>query len=56
MTGINWTELIVLAVLFLIVAAMGFVAANWRRPERRARLSTSLSYTYAPSPSVAHRP
>jgi SSS family solute:Na+ symporter len=31
-TGINWTELIVLAVLFLIVAAMGFVAASWRRP------------------------
>jgi SSS family solute:Na+ symporter len=31
-TGINWTELIVLAVLFLIVAAMGFVAAGWRRP------------------------
>ncbi len=32
MTGINWTELIILAVLFLIVAGMGFVAANWRRP------------------------
>jgi solute:Na+ symporter, SSS family len=31
-TGINWTELIILAVLFLIVAAMGFVAAGWRRP------------------------
>jgi SSS family solute:Na+ symporter len=32
MTEINWTELIVFAVLFLIVAAMGFVAARWRRP------------------------
>jgi SSS family solute:Na+ symporter len=32
MNGINWTELIVLALLFLIVAGMGFVAANWRRP------------------------
>jgi SSS family solute:Na+ symporter len=32
MTGINWTELIIFAVLFLIVAAMGFVAARWRRP------------------------
>ena len=32
MTGINWTELVVFAALFLIVAAMGFVAANWRRP------------------------
>jgi SSS family solute:Na+ symporter len=32
MTGINWTELIILAGLFLIVAGLGFVAANWRRP------------------------
>jgi len=32
MTGINWTELIIFAVLFLIVAAMGFVASRWRRP------------------------
>jgi SSS family solute:Na+ symporter len=30
--GINWTELIVLSLLFLIVAGLGFVAANWRRP------------------------
>jgi len=32
MTEINWTELIILAGLFLIVAGLGFVAANWRRP------------------------
>jgi solute:Na+ symporter, SSS family len=32
MTGINWTELVILAALFLIVAGLGFVAANWRRP------------------------
>ncbi|HEX8109118.1 MAG TPA: sodium:solute symporter [Kofleriaceae bacterium] len=32
MTGINWTALIVLAILFLIVAGMGFVAGSWRRP------------------------
>jgi SSS family solute:Na+ symporter len=31
--GINWTELIIFAGLFLIVAGMGFVAANWRRPK-----------------------
>jgi hypothetical protein len=32
MTEINWTELGVFIVLFLIVAVMGFVAARWRRP------------------------
>jgi SSS family solute:Na+ symporter len=32
MTEINWTELVIFAVLFLIVAVMGFVAARWRRP------------------------
>jgi len=32
MTEINWTELVVLTVLFVIVAGLGFVAANWRRP------------------------
>jgi SSS family solute:Na+ symporter len=32
MTGINWTELVVFAVLFLIVAGMGFIASRWRRP------------------------
>ena len=33
MTSINWVELVVLAVLFLLVAGIGFVAARWRRPE-----------------------
>ena len=28
----NWTELSVFAVLFVVVAALGFVAARWRRP------------------------
>jgi solute:Na+ symporter, SSS family len=37
-TGINWTELIILAALFLIVAGVGFVAANWRRPTTMAHL------------------
>lgn len=32
MTGINWTELVIFASLFVVVAAMGFVAAHWRRP------------------------
>jgi SSS family solute:Na+ symporter len=32
MTEINWTELVIFTVLFLVVAGMGFVAANWRRP------------------------
>jgi SSS family solute:Na+ symporter len=32
MSEINWTQLIVFAALFAIVAGMGFVAANWRRP------------------------
>src|SRR5436853_346381 len=33
MTGVHWTELVIFAVLFVVVAAMGFVAANWRRPD-----------------------
>jgi len=33
MTSINWTELIVFAVLFVIVAGLGFVASSWRRPK-----------------------
>ncbi|HEX7836743.1 MAG TPA: sodium:solute symporter [Kofleriaceae bacterium] len=32
MTEINWTELVVFGLLFVVVAGMGFVAANWRRP------------------------
>jgi SSS family solute:Na+ symporter len=32
MTSINWTELIIFAILFLIVAGLGFVASRWRRP------------------------
>jgi SSS family solute:Na+ symporter len=32
MTEINWTELVIFTVLFVIVAGMGFVAARWRRP------------------------
>src|SRR6185436_13653738 len=31
-SNIHVTELIVFAVLFLLVSAMGFVAARWRRP------------------------
>jgi SSS family solute:Na+ symporter len=30
--AINWTELIVFAFLFLVVAGMGFIASRWRRP------------------------
>ncbi len=33
MTSAQWIELAVSATLFLVVAALGFVAANWRRPE-----------------------
>jgi len=33
MTDIHWVELVVFGVMFVFVAAMGFVAANWRRPE-----------------------
>jgi len=33
MSDIKWTELIILTVLFAIVAALGFVAAHWRRPD-----------------------
>src|SRR5262249_54290699 len=33
MNDIKWTELIILTVLFLMVAAIGFVAAHWRRPK-----------------------
>jgi SSS family solute:Na+ symporter len=33
MTEINWTELVVFGVLFVVVAGLGFVAARWRRPE-----------------------
>ncbi len=29
---IDWTELVIFTTLFAIVAAMGFVAARWRRP------------------------
>jgi len=32
MTEINWTELVIFSALFLIVAALGFVASRWRRP------------------------
>jgi SSS family solute:Na+ symporter len=32
MTEINWTELIVFVVLFVVVAGLGFVASSWRRP------------------------
>src|SRR5262245_27256613 len=31
MTGVHWTELVIFAGLFVVVAALGFVAANWRR-------------------------
>jgi SSS family solute:Na+ symporter len=30
---IHWTELVVFSVLFVVVAALGFVAAHWRRPQ-----------------------
>src|SRR5574337_1098002 len=33
MTEINWTELIVFSVLFVVVAGLGFIAARWRRPQ-----------------------
>jgi len=32
MTGINWTELVIFAALFVVVAGLGFVASRWRRP------------------------
>jgi SSS family solute:Na+ symporter len=32
------TEIIIFALLFLTVSAMGFVAARWRRPETLAHL------------------
>ncbi len=32
MTEINWTELVIFSVMFLIVAGLGFVASRWRRP------------------------
>ncbi|HEU4729416.1 MAG TPA: sodium:solute symporter family protein [Kofleriaceae bacterium] len=38
MSEINWTELVIFAVLFAIVAAMGFVASRWRRPATMAHL------------------
>jgi SSS family solute:Na+ symporter len=33
MNGINWTELVILTGLFVVVAGLGFVAAGWRRPD-----------------------
>ena len=33
MTGINWTALIVLIVIFAAVTVMGFMASRWRRPQ-----------------------
>ncbi|MFW5472281.1 monocarboxylate uptake permease MctP [Knoellia sp. CPCC 206450] len=32
MSGVNWTALVVLTVLFLLVTVMGFMATRWRRP------------------------
>ena len=33
MSDVNWVALIVLAVLFVMVAVMGFWASRWRRPD-----------------------
>ena len=33
MSGVHWVELTIFAIMFAVVAGMGFVAANWRRPE-----------------------
>jgi solute:Na+ symporter, SSS family len=38
MSNVNWTELIIMAVLFAIVAIMGFVAAKWRAPKTMEHL------------------
>jgi len=32
MSGVNWTALVVLTALFLLVTVMGFMATRWRRP------------------------
>jgi SSS family solute:Na+ symporter len=32
MKEINWTELVVFTLLFVVVAGMGFIASRWRRP------------------------
>ena len=32
MNGINWTALVILIALFLLVTVMGFMATRWRRP------------------------
>src|SRR6476619_1228174 len=33
MTNVNWTELSIVIVLFLLVTVMGFMAARWRRAQ-----------------------
>src|SRR5262245_58685496 len=38
MSGRHTTELVIFVILFLIVSAMGFVAARWRRPATMASL------------------
>jgi len=32
MTDINWTELVIFSLLFVVVAGLGFIASRWRRP------------------------